>query len=223
MYKPQKGALIVNREKGYGEIYVYGYIGDSWSDDGVTASTFVKQLKRLDSEYDDIRVRIHSQGGNVYDGVVMFNAVRECQATTSGYIDGIAASMAMPVAFSCDKVYMSRLAKAMSHRVSGGAYGNIDDIKSTLQLMEDTENDIVSIFATRAGISEEQARERYFTNKDRWMTAKEAKDEKLIDDIYDGVTVDAPKNATPTELYNMYSAALYNQLPQSETSTIYII
>lgn len=226
MHKPKANLfLIVNKTNdGYAEIFVYGYIGDSWSEEGVTAAAFTKELRKLEKEYSLIKVRINSGGGSVFDGIAMFNAIRQCKVDTEAYIDGVAASMAMPLAFACKKVYISKFSHGMSHRVTGGGYGNADDMRQTAKLMEDLEGNIAEIIAERTGLTPEAAKKKYLNNSDRWINAQEALKEGLVDGIYDGEQVDAPKNsATAMELMNNYNTVLLNKLNTDTTETIILI
>ncbi|MBZ0100341.1 MAG: Clp protease ClpP, partial [Taibaiella sp.] len=206
----KKGIMVVtNKENGgFAELFIYGYIGDDFTGDCVTASEFVKELRKLEKEYTTIKVRINSGGGSVFDGIAMFNALRQSPAVTEAYIDGVAASMAMPVALACKKVYMSKHAQGMSHRVSGGGYGNAEDLKQVIKLIEELENSIAEIIAERTGLTVDAAKTKYLTDKDRWINAQQALSEKLIDGIYDGVKLNAPANASPVELMNFYNRAL---------------
>jgi ATP-dependent protease ClpP protease subunit len=214
----KKGIMVLtNKENGgFAEIFIYGYIGDNFTDDCVTAAEFVKELRILEKQYKTIKVRINSGGGSVFDGLAMFNALRQCPAVTEAYIDGVAASMAMPVALACKKVYMSKHAQGMSHRVSGGGYGNAEDLKQMIKLIEELESSIAQIIAERTGLSVEAAKTKYLTDKDRWINAQQALSEKLIDGIYDGVELDVPANASPVEMMNFYNRALQSGYPISD-------
>jgi ATP-dependent protease ClpP protease subunit len=63
------------------EIYVYGNIGDKWSEDGVVASELVRDIAVLDA--DAITLRINSYGGSVTDGLAIYNALKRHPAPVS--------------------------------------------------------------------------------------------------------------------------------------------
>src|SRR5690606_13915622 len=56
-----------------GVLYLYGIIGDWW--DGLDALSIVRQLEEMDGE--QIEVRIQSPGGNVLEGLAMYNALKQ--------------------------------------------------------------------------------------------------------------------------------------------------
>lgn len=203
--------ILTNATAGYAEIFLYGSIGEDYTDDCVTAAEFVQELKQLEKQYSTIKVRINSGGGSVFDGLAMFNALRNSPAKTEAHIDGLAASMAMPVALGCKKVYMSKYSQGMSHRVSGGSYGNADDLKQMIVVMEELENSIADIIAKRTGLTTKQAKDKYLTSVDRWITAQQALQEKLIDGIYDGEKLNTPANASPLELISANNRVLQNR------------
>ena len=70
------------------EIYVYGNIGDKWSEDGVVASELVREMALL--EADEIVLRINSYGGSVTDGLAIYNALNRHPAPINVQVDGVA-------------------------------------------------------------------------------------------------------------------------------------
>ncbi len=75
------------------EIYIYDEIG-YW---GVTARQFVNDLKAL-GDVTHINLHINSPGGDVFDGIAIFNALKHHGASITVHIDGLAASMASVIA-----------------------------------------------------------------------------------------------------------------------------
>lgn len=78
--------LLVTQLRWSVRIYVYGNIGDKWSEDGVVASEMVRDIAVL--EADEIVLRINSYGGSVTDGLVTINALKRHPAPVSVQIDG---------------------------------------------------------------------------------------------------------------------------------------
>ena len=98
-------------------ILLYGDIGE-YSD--VTAAAIVRELMEAEASGKRIDVRINSNGGDVYTGIAIFNALRGSKADIHIYVDGIAASMASVIALCGKPVEMSKYARLMLHSVSGG-------------------------------------------------------------------------------------------------------
>lgn len=182
-----------------GEIIIYGLIVEG------SSSEIINQLKVLEKNHNTIVVRINSAGGSVFEGIAIFNTLRNSTSVIETYIDGLAASMASVIALAGSKVYMSKSAMYMTHRASGCIAGGADDIRNFAALMDDVEKTMCEIYAKRTGLTIEEARYKYLNGTDRWMTAQEALDEKLIDGIYDlhGLT-SPPLNFRDTNQLEMY-------------------
>ena len=95
------------------EIYVYGNIGDKWSEDGVVASELVRDIAVL--EADAITLRINSYGGSVTDGLAIYNALKRHPAPVSVEVDGVAISCASYIAMAGDTITMAKNAQMMIH------------------------------------------------------------------------------------------------------------
>jgi ATP-dependent protease ClpP protease subunit len=168
------------------EIMLYGYIGS----DQVKAADFVAELKRLETKYSTIKLRVNSGGGSIFEGLAIFNAIRQSTCTIEAYVDGLAASMASVIILACKKIHMSKVAMLMTHRPNGAAIGNPDQLRSTADMLDDLEKTVCQIYAERTRLSIDQVKAKYMGTSDNWHTAEEALREGLIDSIYD-----APKPA----------------------------
>lgn len=198
--------LIVNETKpGTAEILMYGTIGKE-----ITADAFVKELKALGLTCNTILVRINSGGGSIFEGMAIYNAIKTCKAKTIGYIDGLCASMATVIAISCDELYMSKNAMFMTHKAKANAEGNSEDMRNAAQLMDSLEEAMSVIYASKTGMTPDQAKEKYMSSSDRWITADIALAEKLIDGVYDSDKVSAaPVQLTSEfEVLDYYNVAL---------------
>src|SRR6266536_2578100 len=78
----------IKAQAGTAEIAIYEEIG-MW---GITAGDFLAELKALDVK--QIDVRINSPGGDVWDGLAIYNSLRDHPAAVTTYVDGLAASAA---------------------------------------------------------------------------------------------------------------------------------
>lgn len=167
------------------ELYLYGYIKEG----EINALDFVNQLTQLQRNYPKIKVRINSGGGGIFDGLTIFNALRNSTSVIETYVDGLAASMGSVIAMAGQRCFMSKAVMFMTHRASGISQGNANDMRTYAVLMERMEDIICEVYAEKTGLSREAAKAKYLTDSDRWLTAQEALNEKIIDGIYD-----APQN-----------------------------
>jgi ATP-dependent Clp endopeptidase proteolytic subunit ClpP len=193
------------------EILLYGYIGNQSSD---FSKNFINDFKKLEATHNQINVRINSGGGDVFEGITIYNTLKNSTATVYVYVDGIAASMASVIALGGSKIFMSKYAQLMIHKVSGNANGDAEKLRETANLMDELENALSAIYAERTGLSIENVQSDWMQRgKDNWFNADAALKNKLVDEIFDGSIKKAPtkiKNAQ--DLWQFYNSQIQNNL-----------
>jgi ATP-dependent Clp endopeptidase proteolytic subunit ClpP len=191
------------------KILLYGLVS-SYKED-VNSRGFATEFAEAERQYDNIDVRINSAGGDVFEGIAIFNTLRASQKNVTIYIDGVAASIAGIIALCGKSVKMNRHAMMMLHRVSGGSYGDADKMKRAAGDMEKVESVLVNILAERMGIENDKVMSTYMDGQDHWLTATEALELGLVNEIYDGAKVSLPKGQIKNkalEIYNQFSNIL---------------
>jgi hypothetical protein len=128
------------------------------------------------------------------------------------YVDGIAASMGAVLALSGPHVEASKYSKFMFHGASGGCWGNRKEIEQYLSQLEEIDNTLCKMLATKCGKTEDEMREAYFDGKDHWFTAEEAFALGFIDGIYDAEPVAIPENSSPEEMFALFHNKYENSL-----------
>lgn len=162
-------------------IYLYGEIGD-YAD--VRCAQVAAELMAA-APGARINVRINSIGGEVYSGIAIYNAVLGSRGDVHIYVDGVAASMAGVIALCGRPVEMSRYARLMLHSVSGGCYGNRQELQRCLEEIGALEDSLADIIGRRLNMTAEAVKAKYFDGRDHWMTAQEALAGGFVDGIYD--------------------------------------
>lgn len=193
-------------------LLLYGDI-DSW---GINAKDVVTTLSELEAQYKKINLRVNSPGGSVFEGLAIYNAIKNSKADIEIYVDGIAASMASVIALCGRKVYMSKYAQLMIHCVSGGAYGNTKEIENILEEMKSLENTIVKMYADKTGISEDDIKSKYMDGQDHWISASDALALGFVDGIYD--TDEEPKDKLDTsdKVFQYFQAKLQTLINKND-------
>ena len=165
------------------ELLVYGAIGDDWLDENaVTAAGVADFLGENPGK--NVRVRINSPGGLVFDGLTIHNALLAHKGRVKVTIEGVAASAATIVAAAGDEVEMYENASYMIHRAWGVAVGNTDDMLETGALLEKLDGQIARTLAARAGKPTSRIASLMKGKVDgTWMTADEARSEGLVDKV----------------------------------------
>jgi ATP-dependent protease ClpP protease subunit len=150
------------------EILLYGIIGDP--DAGLDAATVVSQISSVAGQ--PLTVRINSQGGLVFDGLAILNALQQHDGAVTIQIDGLAASMASVIAMAGDEIVMSDSALMMIHNPEDGAYGDAPAMRSAADRLDKIRDQIVSIYAARTGL--DAGALNAMLAAETWMTAEEA-------------------------------------------------
>lgn len=147
---------------------------------GVNALDFTADLDTITAP--EIRVEINSPGGNVFDGIAIYNALRMHPAKVTTRVDGIAASIASVIAQAGDHRVMIDSSQMMIHNAWGLVVGNRADHEEMAGLLEQQDSVIAGIYATA---SENDADHfRGLMDAETWMTAEQAVAEGLADEIY---------------------------------------
>lgn len=146
---------------------------------GITAADFVRDLGKVTAQ--SITLRINSPGGDVFDGVAIYNALKSHPANITVYVDGIAASAASFIAMAGDRISMMKHSQMMVHDASGLCIGPADDMRKTADLLDKISDNIASIYAERAGGTTEEWREKM--RGEMWLSDSEAVACGLADDI----------------------------------------
>lgn len=205
---------IFNIIPGSGEVTIllYGDIGDGGK---VESGRVVSELLALQRTYSRIDVRINSNGGDVFSGIAIYNALKTSSADITIYIDGVAASIAAIIALCGKPLYMSPYAKLMLHSVSGGTWGNSSVLRKTADTMDSLQADLSRMIAGRCNMKPEDVAAQYFDEHDHWIDASQALAMNLVDGIYE---MEAPSSApgTTEEIYNYFNNRLVEQPPKTK-------
>lgn len=144
------GLVLKAAAKDEAEILIYDAIGKDFWGDGVTAKQFDTDLKAFGSVR-RLNVRINSAGGDVFDGVAIFNTLARHSARKTVYVDGLAASAASVLAMAGDEIRIGAGAFMMIHNAWGLAIGNASDMRRTADLLDSVSAQIADIYARRTG------------------------------------------------------------------------
>ena len=188
---------------GTGTLLLYGDIGEYGQ---VKSERIVSELMEAEAACSRINVRVNSNGGEVFSGIAIFNALRQSKAEIHIYVDGIAASMASVIALCGRRVEMSRYARLMIHCVSGGCWGTKKDMQKCIDEMDSLEDSLCEMYAGKTGMTKEEVKSAYFDGEDHWLTADEALRLGFVDGIYDAEEV--PAGSTTEEIYNIFNNRL---------------
>ena len=191
------------------EIYIFDEIGAY----GITAQDFIAEMK----EYKDtpVNLRINCIGGDVFDGMAMYNTIKKREAKTTAYIEGIAASMGSVIALAADEVVMAENSLFMIHNAWGGAMGGAEDMRKTASVLEKISNEIANIYKRKTRLSLDRITD--MMDEETWLNAEEAYELGFVDSISDSIKVAAKydvskfKNITTEQIHNKLNINVNNK------------
>ncbi|GAA5119115.1 phage major capsid protein [Haloechinothrix salitolerans] len=182
MRVPQNGVpwfRITNADGERAELFIYGAIGDDWDPDDVTAGDFTRRLRDITAPVIDLH--INSPGGLVFDGIAIYNALRNHPARVEVTVDGVAASAASFVAMAGDDVAIEKPAKMMIHDAGGLTIGNAQDHQEMADLLNELSQTIAQVYADRAGGTADEWRDRM--RAETWFSSAQAVATGLADRV----------------------------------------
>jgi ATP-dependent protease ClpP protease subunit len=152
-------------------VYIYEEIGASMFSEGVTAKTFVAQLKAL-GNVRQIDVHINSPGGSVFEATAIYNALKDHRARVVVHIDGAALSAATIVAMAGDEILIAGNAMMMVHSPLSLSGGNAEQLRQDASLLDRLEASMIGIYSDRTGLAADQL--RAMLRNETWLDAREA-------------------------------------------------
>jgi ATP-dependent Clp protease protease subunit len=159
------------------------FLGTPINDD--VANIIMGQLLYLESvdAKKDIMIYLNSPGGSVYAGLGIYDVMQYVTPDIATICTGMAASMAAVLLCSGAKGKRSGLdhARVMIHQPMGGAEGQASDIEITAREIQKLKKELYEIIANHS----DQKYDKVWKDSDRdyWMTASEAKDYGMIDEV----------------------------------------
>lgn len=188
------------------DVYIFDEIGSF----GMNAQSFIEEIKEYKNS--DINLHINCVGGDVFDGMAIYNILKKRTAKTTVYIEGIAASMGSVIALAADRVVMAENSLFMIHNAWGGAMGEAKEMKKTAALLDKISGEIADIYVKKTNLPLDRVKE--MMDEETWLNADEALELGFIDSISDAIKMAAKydvskfKNITNEEIKNKLSINL---------------
>ena len=159
-----------------------------------------------------MNLHINCVGGDVFEGMAIYNVLRKREYKTTVYIEGIAASMGSVIALAADQVIMAENSLFMIHNAWGGAMGEAKDLEKTASLLNKISAEIADIYVKKTNLSYEKIKD--MMDEETWLNADEAYNLGFVDSISDAIKVAAKydvskfKNITNEEIESKMSINL---------------
>ena len=157
------------------EILVYDVIGWPYND----AGDLVRYVNSLGDK--DILVRLNTPGGDVFDGMAIFNSLANHKGKVTIRIEALAASMGSVLAMAGKEIQAYSNTMMMIHDPWIYTAGNQYELREMADLLEKISGNMLDVYAGRSKIGKREMKE--IMKAETWYTAKEAKEKGFIDTI----------------------------------------
>lgn len=163
-------------DAGPAQVSIYDEIGFF----AVSADSFIRDLAAIAG---DLELHINSPGGDIFEGLTIYNNLRQRKGTVSVVVDGLAASAASFIAMAASPgcLAMAPHSQMMIHDGFSMAIGNAEDMRKMADLLEMQSDNIAGIYAERSG--KPAAYWRGLMRAETWLTDAQAVAEGLADHI----------------------------------------
>ncbi|EPO2450614.1 Clp protease ClpP [Providencia rettgeri] len=190
------------------DIYIYDEIG-MW---GISAKRFTEDLISL-GNINHINLHIHSPGGEVFEGIAIYNQLKNHNATITVHIDGLAASMASVIAMVGDEVKMPKNAMMMIHKPWGVSWGDANDMRDYADLLDKVENVLIPAYMEKTGKTKEEI--EAMLGEETWLTAEECVEHGFANTVIEPVKAMASLSSKRIEEFKSMPNSLKNTLKNS--------
>ncbi|KVQ43260.1 peptidase [Burkholderia cepacia] len=154
-----------------GGITINGAIGETWDGAGVTSNRIAGALRTIGAGI-PVVVNLNSPGGDFFEGVAIYNLLRQHDAEVTVNVMGLAASAASVIAMAGDKILMGDGAFLMIHNAWSVAVGNRHDFIAAAETLAPFDDAMASLYAKRSGMSKAEA--AALMDKETWISADQA-------------------------------------------------
>ena len=173
-------------------ISMFDVIGeDGWSGGGVTANRISAALRSIGSK--DITVRINSPGGDMFEGIAIYNLLRAHRAKVTVEVLGWAASAASIIAMAGDDIRMGLGSFMMVHNAWGMVIGNRHDMREAAIVFEQFDAAIADIYEVRTGMKRSDIEQ--LMDAETFMAAAQTVEYGFAD-VVDDAQIHAETNAS---------------------------
>lgn len=196
-------------------ITIFDPIGyDYWSDEGVTAKRIAAALRKIGTD-NDVVVYINSPGGDMFEGLAIYNLLRNHGGKVTVKVLGIAASAASIIAMAGDEVQIARSGFLMIHNCWLYAVGNRHDFRDVAETIEPFDLAMSDIYSSRTGIDKDTVLS--MMDKETYIVGNDAIDQGFADSLLPADVITTQKDDTPNSSIKKLDVLLAKaQLPRSE-------
>lgn len=193
-------------------ISIFDVVGRDYWDEGVTAKRISGALRSMNGA--DVTVNINSPGGDMFEGLAIYNLLREYQGRVTVKVLGIAASAASIIAMAGDDIQIGRGAFLMIHNCWVVAMGNRHDFAELSTSLEPFDTAMADIYSARSGL--DIATVQQLMDAESYIGGSDAVEKGLADSLLSADAVSDGDDSPSSALRKLDALLAKTNTPRSE-------
>lgn len=193
-------------------ISIFDVVGRDYWDEGVTAKRIAGALRSLNGA--DVTVNINSPGGDMFEGLAIYNLLREYQGKVTVKVLGIAASAASVIAMAGDDIQIGRGAFLMIHNCWVVAMGNRHDFAELADTLTPFDTAMADIYAARSGL--DMATVQQLMDAESYIGGSDAVEKGLADGLLSADAVSDGDDSPAAALRKLDALLAKTNTPRAE-------
>ena len=199
------------------DLYIFGDItGYPWDEKDKDAYSIVKELTGLSSK--EVNVHINSYGGEVAEGLAIYNSLKRHKAKVTTVCDGFACSIASVIFMAGDERIMNEASLLMIHNAWTWASGNADELRKEADDLDTINQAAVAAYLSGVSITEEEVKE--LMNNESWIAPSDALSYGFATAIESNGTSEKPSQNARKLLFAKMSEKKPTQIQINEDSIV---
>lgn len=206
------GGIRAAGQSGDSTISILDTIGEDWYGEGVTASRISGALRSIGGG--DVTVNINSPGGDMWEGLAIYNLLVAYEGKVTVKILGIAASAASIIAMAGDEIQMGRGAFLMIHNCWTIAAGNRNDFRDYADSLEPFDKAMADIYAARSGLKLSEV--QTLMDNESFISGSEAMEKGFADSLLSADEIASDDESPAAALRKIDAFLAKGGMPRSE-------
>lgn len=196
------------------DVYIFGDITSwEWFESDVSSYTLSKELQGLD--VDTINVHINSYGGEVGEGLAIYNMLKNHSAKVRTYCDGFACSIASVIFMAGDERIMNEASLLMIHNAWMYTAGNADQLRKDADDLDVITQASVAAYMSKVSIDEDELKE--LLDAETWLLPSEALEKGFATSVVAETQTNKAAASAHRALFSLLKDALVLQsIPKDE-------
>ena len=186
-------------------ISIFDPIGSDFFGEGMTAKKMAAAIKEIGNE--QITVNINSPGGDVFEGIAIYNLLRDHPRKVTVRVIGLAASAASIIAMAGDQIEIARAGFMMIHNVWVAVVGNRNDLAAASEMLQPFDDALADVYATRT--KNEKAAIADLMDKETWFSGTQAVEQGFADELLPADQVDSADSGNATKAALRFAEAAF--------------